>query len=111
MNLVANFQAMAKHVSGVNLSKTTCLPAPSSLRRCPPPLCAASHAHSSAPPAVWFCPPVLGDPKHNIQQFKSHYVRWRFDPNATDMYVEPLAVLVDLEGETPRVDDRFAGRA
>ncbi len=36
-------------------------------------------------------------------------MRWRFDPNATDFYVEPT-VLVDLEGEMPRIDDRFLSR-
>ncbi len=37
-------------------------------------------------------------------------MRWRFDPAApTGTYVEPT-VLLDLEGEMPRVDDRFASR-
>ncbi len=37
-------------------------------------------------------------------------MRWRFDPNATDLYVEPQ-ILIDVEGEMPRIDDRFASRA
>lgn len=35
----------------------------------------------------------------------SHYVRWKFDPNATDLSVEPRE-LVRLEGEMPKVDAR-----
>jgi len=37
----------------------------------------------------------------------SHYVRWKFDPNATDLHVEPTE-LVNLEGEMPHVDSRYA---
>jgi carotenoid cleavage dioxygenase-like enzyme len=37
----------------------------------------------------------------------SHYVRWKFDPNATDLHVEPTE-LVNIDGEMPKVDDRFA---
>lgn len=36
----------------------------------------------------------------------SHYVRWKFDPNATDPYVEPVE-LVNLDGEMPKVDARY----
>lgn len=36
----------------------------------------------------------------------SHYVRWRFDPNATDPYVEPQE-LINLDGEMPKVDARY----
>jgi len=36
-------------------------------------------------------------------------VRWKFDPNASEFYVEPT-VLVELEGEMPRIDDRFCSR-
>jgi carotenoid cleavage dioxygenase len=54
----------------------------------------------------WFFPPKTGDTGLNTQQFKSQYVRWRFDPLATDPHVEPK-VLVDLEGEMPRIDDRY----
>lgn len=35
----------------------------------------------------------------------SHYVRWKFDPNATDPFVEPTE-LVNLDGEMPKVDAR-----
>lgn len=42
-------------------------------------------------------------------QLQSHYVRWRFDPNATDPRVEPVE-LVNADGEMPKVDDRFAGK-
>lgn len=37
---------------------------------------------------------------------ESNYVRWKFDPNATDFHVEPTE-LVNLDGEMPKVDDRF----
>jgi len=36
----------------------------------------------------------------------SHYVRWKFDPNAADLYVEPVE-LVNLDGEMPKVDQRY----
>ena len=36
----------------------------------------------------------------------SHYVRWKFDPRATDPYVEPLE-LVNVDGEMPKVDARY----
>lgn len=36
----------------------------------------------------------------------SHYVRWRFDPNASNPRVEPRE-LVAADGEMPKVDDRF----
>lgn len=36
----------------------------------------------------------------------SHYVRWKFDPNATDPSVEPVE-LVNLDGEMPKVDARY----
>lgn len=35
----------------------------------------------------------------------SHYVRWKFDPNRTDPFVEPRE-LVNLDGEMPKVDAR-----
>lgn len=35
----------------------------------------------------------------------SHYVRWKFDPNAEDTFVEPKE-LVNLDGEMPKVDSR-----
>lgn len=57
-------------------------------------------------PKFWFFPPRGGDPHHNTQQFHCDYVRWKFDPNATDFNVKP-EVLVALEGEMPRVDDRY----
>lgn len=44
-------------------------------------------------------------PKNNGKP-ESHYVRWKFDPNATDFHVEPTE-LVNLDGEMPKVDDRF----
>lgn len=41
-------------------------------------------------------------------QPRSHYVRWKFDPAATDgTHVEPTE-LVALDGEMPQVDARFA---
>lgn len=59
----------------------------------------------------WFFPPV-GQDMHSAQSAKppksgpiSHYVRWKFDPNATDLSVEPRE-LVRLEGEMPKVDAR-----
>lgn len=61
---------------------------------------------SNPPIQFWFFPPISGDPKANTFQFKSHYVRWKFDPNAQDRHVEPQE-LVDIEGEMPRVDDRY----
>lgn len=39
----------------------------------------------------------------------SHYVRWKFDPNATDFNVEPVE-LVNVDGEMPKVDDRHSGK-
>lgn len=36
----------------------------------------------------------------------SHYVRWKFDPNAADQFVEPTE-LVNLDGEMPKVDARY----
>ncbi|KAI1381231.1 carotenoid oxygenase [Hypoxylon crocopeplum] len=36
----------------------------------------------------------------------SHYVRWKLDPNATDLHVEPVE-LVDVDGEMPKVDWRY----
>lgn len=36
----------------------------------------------------------------------SHYVRWKFDPNASDPFVEPKE-LVNLDGEMPKVDARY----
>ena len=62
----------------------------------------------------WFFPPKGADafthasgqaPKDGRPE--SHYVRWRFDPNATDPRVEPKE-LVNLDGEMPKVDERFA---
>ncbi|BCS26851.1 carotenoid oxygenase family protein [Aspergillus puulaauensis] len=64
----------------------------------------------------WFFPPVGQDPMTapsgkppGRDQLQSHYVRWRFDPNATDPRVEPVE-LVNADGEMPKVDDRFAGK-
>ncbi|GME27150.1 putative lignostilbene dioxygenase protein [Neofusicoccum parvum] len=55
----------------------------------------------------WFFPPLSGDPKLNTQKFKSHYVRWKFDPSAADgSWVTPTE-LINLEGEMPKVDDRY----
>ncbi|KAH9208321.1 carotenoid oxygenase [Leptodontidium sp. 2 PMI_412] len=54
----------------------------------------------------WFFPPIGGDPKINTTTYKSHYVRWKLDPNATDRAVEPQE-LVNIEGEMPRLDDRY----
>jgi carotenoid cleavage dioxygenase-like enzyme len=34
-------------------------------------------------------------------------VRWKFDPTATDLSVTPTE-LVNIQGEMPRVDDRYA---
>jgi Retinal pigment epithelial membrane protein len=56
---------------------------------------------------VLVLPPTKGDPKHNTQAFHSHYVRWKFDPTATDLSVMPTE-LVNIQGEMPRVDDRYA---
>lgn len=36
----------------------------------------------------------------------SHYVRWKFDPNATEFSVEPKELL-NLDGEMPKVDARY----
>ena len=36
----------------------------------------------------------------------SHYVRWKFDPNASKPYVEPKE-LINLDGEMPKVDSRY----
>lgn len=36
----------------------------------------------------------------------SHYVRWKFDPKATESSVEPKE-LVNLDGEMPKVDARY----
>lgn len=36
----------------------------------------------------------------------SHYVRWKFDPNATDPLVEPME-LINFDGEMPKVDARY----
>ena len=33
-------------------------------------------------------------------------MRWKFDPSATDPFVEPRE-LIPIQGEMPRVDDRF----
>ncbi|GME38234.1 putative lignostilbene dioxygenase protein [Neofusicoccum parvum] len=55
----------------------------------------------------WFFPPLSGDPKLNTQKFKSYYVRWKFDPSAADgSWVTPTE-LINLEGEMPKVDDRY----
>ncbi|KAK1675050.1 carotenoid oxygenase [Colletotrichum godetiae] len=40
----------------------------------------------------------------------SSYVRWKLDPNATNFNVEPTE-LVALDGEMPKVDERFATKA
>ncbi|POS71000.1 carotenoid oxygenase-1 [Diaporthe helianthi] len=60
----------------------------------------------------WFFPPV-GQNMHTATSAKppkystiSHYVRWKFDLNATDPYVEPKELL-DLDGEMPKVDARY----
>ncbi|EOD45259.1 putative lignostilbene dioxygenase protein [Neofusicoccum parvum UCRNP2] len=46
-------------------------------------------------------PPIPGG------KFKSHYVRWKFDPSAADgSWVTPTE-LINLEGEMPKVDDRY----
>ena len=42
-----------------------------------------------------------------VGKVASHYVRWKFDPKATDGRVEPVE-LVNIHGEMPRVDDRYA---
>lgn len=59
-----------------------------------------------------FVPPI-GQDMHKAPSAKppksgpeSHYVRWKFDPNATDSYVEPRE-LVNLDGEMPKVDSRY----
>lgn len=36
----------------------------------------------------------------------SHYVRWKLDPNATTLKVEPVE-MVGLDGEMPKVDSRY----
>ncbi|USP79376.1 hypothetical protein yc1106_06650 [Curvularia clavata] len=36
----------------------------------------------------------------------SHYVRWKLDPNATDFHVQPTE-LINLDGEMPKIDERF----
>lgn len=46
-------------------------------------------------------PPAAG----NVSQ----YVRWKLDPNATDFHIEPT-ILVDVDGEMPKVDDRCVGK-
>jgi carotenoid cleavage dioxygenase-like enzyme len=45
--------------------------------------------------------------KRPVEKIASHYVRWRFDPNAVDGRVEPQE-LVAIDGEMPKVDDRHA---
>ncbi|KUI69650.1 Lignostilbene-alpha,beta-dioxygenase isozyme I [Cytospora mali] len=60
----------------------------------------------------WFFPPV-GQDMHTAPSAKaptdgvvSHYVRWKFDPNTSEPYVEPRE-LVNLDGEMPKVDARY----
>ncbi|KAL1604873.1 hypothetical protein SLS60_004413 [Paraconiothyrium brasiliense] len=61
----------------------------------------------------WFFPPLGQDPlttpssKPPPGQVTSHYVRWKFDPNATQPFVEPQE-LINVDGEMPKVDDRYA---
>ncbi|KAH6699850.1 carotenoid oxygenase [Leptodontidium sp. MPI-SDFR-AT-0119] len=60
----------------------------------------------------WFFPPVGQDmalapsSKPPVGKIPSHYVRWRFDPNAADGRVEPKE-LIAIDGEMPKVDDRY----
>ncbi|KAH7137506.1 carotenoid oxygenase [Dactylonectria estremocensis] len=61
----------------------------------------------------WFFGPRGEDPfthpsakPKNDGRPESHYVRWKFDPNATDFRVEPIE-LVNLDGEMPKLDERF----
>lgn len=61
----------------------------------------------------WFFPPIGEDmalarsSQPPAGKISSHYVRWKFDPNATDSRVEPTE-LVNIDGEMPKVDDRVA---
>ncbi|KAJ5438090.1 Carotenoid oxygenase [Penicillium daleae] len=63
----------------------------------------------------WFFPPRGQDPmeapsgKPPASGNVSQYVRWKYDPNATDFHVEPT-LLVDADGEMPKVDDRYVGK-
>ncbi|KAK1477282.1 hypothetical protein CTAM01_15206 [Colletotrichum tamarilloi] len=64
----------------------------------------------------WFFSPRGEDPfshpsgKAAVGQPASSYVRWKLDPNATTFQVEPTE-LVALDGEMPKVDERFATKA
>ncbi|GKT74725.1 carotenoid cleavage dioxygenase [Colletotrichum tofieldiae] len=61
----------------------------------------------------WFFEPRSEDPFTHPSgkpkgdgRLETHYVRWKFDPNATDFRMEPTQ-LFDLNGEMPKVDERF----
>ncbi|KFY05889.1 hypothetical protein V491_08973 [Pseudogymnoascus sp. VKM F-3775] len=60
----------------------------------------------------WFFPsldkshlPAL--PPDPTESVPGSYVRWKLDPLLSDVYVEPQE-LVKLEGEMPKIDERFA---
>ncbi|CZR60251.1 related to lignostilbene dioxygenase [Phialocephala subalpina] len=58
---------------------------------------------------MFFFPPLNDKSGKQRAVYKAHYARWRFDPNATDSYVEPQP-LIEFSGEFPTVDNRYLTR-